>query len=298
MSTSQNSPVILEARTFDPGMAVGSVQTFAESIAAEIETAWASGVDLVLLPEFLWMGLEPLIAKERPEGRVGLEDVADVFAEECLPFLQVRLTRVDKAVVLGTAPARKDDGSVCNRAWIMTEGGWLCQDKLHLTPWEAAFSPGQSLRLWHFRGLGCVVIICLDIEVPELAARLRGAGIDLVLCPSATETSLGVERVNRCASARAVELGCHVLVSHLTGSADSELIDANTGLAAYYSPSQAAFEKKPREIRTPQVDHGTQVLRVELNPRLLEMMRRMRSETNPALLGKDLAGIFRHIPLI
>jgi predicted amidohydrolase len=92
----------------------------------------------------------------------------------------------------------------------------LYQDKLHLTPWESAFSPGDTLHLWHFAGLRIAVIICLDIEIPELSARLRDEEVDLILCPSATETVLGVERVDRCASARAVELGCHVAVSHLT----------------------------------------------------------------------------------
>lgn len=297
MSTAHPPAVLLEARTFDPSLPAGSVRGFAQAVVAQVESAWEGGADLVLLPEFTWMGLEPLLAEHQPEGKAALAVVADAFERECMPLLREKLTRADKAAVLGTAPARQADGGLRNRAWIMTEGRWLHQDKLHLTPWEDGFTPGDAIRLWRFRGLCCVVIICLDIEVPELAARLRGAGVDLVLCPSATETALGVERVNRCASARAVELGCHVAVSHLTGRAESALIDENTGLAAHYRPSQSAFQYQPREQATPRVDSGVQVLRAEIDPRALAVMRRMRAETNPALLGRDLAGTQRLIPV-
>jgi predicted amidohydrolase len=66
------------------------------------------------------------------------------------------------------------------------------------------------LRVWEFGGVRFAVIICLDIEIPEISAKLRGRGVDVILVPSATETILGVERVDRCASARAVELGAIV----------------------------------------------------------------------------------------
>jgi predicted amidohydrolase len=129
------------------------------------------------------------------------------------------------------------------------------------------------------------VVICLDIEIPELSARLRGAGVDVMLVPSATETVLGVERVDRCASARAVELGCVVGVSHLTGKAASELIDENVGRTAVYFPSQAAFRDDPRWVEGEIVAAGIHKQRVVIDHRALEVMRRMRQETNPSLLS-------------
>jgi len=103
--------------------------------------------------------------------------------------------------------------------------------------------------------------------------------------PSATETILGVERVDRCASARAVELGCIVGVSHLTGKAASELIDENVGRTAVYFPSQAAFRAEPRWVEGDIATSGVQKQRVVIDPRALEVMRRMRQETNPSSLS-------------
>jgi predicted amidohydrolase len=285
----------LALRTFDPCLDVVGIREYTLAVICMVETAWDEGAELVLLPEFTWMGLEPHVLRQ--VGSATLAEVAQAFESECLPLLKERLERPGRAVVLGTVPSLTPEGRVRNRAWIVRDGAWLYQDKLHLTPWESGFEAGDVLRLWSFGGFRMAVIICLDIEVPELSARLRDSGLDLILCPSATETLRGVERVNRCASARSVELGCHVAVSHLTGRAESELIDENIGRAAFYRPSQAAFKTLPFAEETETVSAGVARLEVRLEKRPLELMRRMTSETNPALLGKELAGIQRRIPV-
>jgi len=104
--------------------------------------------------------------------------------------------------------------------------------------------------------------------------------------PSATETILGVERVDRCASARAVELGCIVAVCHLTGKAVTDLIDVNVGRTAVYFPSQAAFRNDSRWDESEIYESGMHKQRLTLDPKLLQVMRRMPLETNPSLLKK------------
>lgn len=285
-------PLTLDLITFDPGLTVSGPDALTEVIMTQVEHSWNTGADLVMLPEFTWMALEPLIAAgaEKP-----LQCIAETFWRQLLPGIQKRLSRPDKAVVLGTVPAMETDGGLRNRAPIFADGAMMHQDKLHLTPWEQAFTPGDTLHLWNFGGFRIAVIICLDIEIPELAARLRDSAVDLILCPSATETILGTERVNRCASARAVELGCYVGVTHLTGTARSELIDVNVGRAALYRPSQAAFKDDARVEATSDFANGTHCLRVTLDRHALDVMRRMYAETNPASLGKKNAGINRVI---
>lgn len=281
----------LDLWTFDVGVQAESPQAYAEECLRRVEESWADDADLVLFPEFCWVGLERFVGNES-----GLRGVSALFWNEMWPAMRKRLERTGKAVVLGTAPFWDENTKrLFNRAPIIREGRALHQDKLHLTPWENAFSPGDVLRLWKFGGLTIAVIICLDIEVPELAARLRGRGVDLILVPSATETILGVERVGRCASARAVELGCCVGVAHLVGRAESELIDDNVGRTAFYSPSQAAFSNQTRISENPVVGSGFQRLRCVINAEALCQMRSARGETNPALLASKDAGTEREI---
>lgn len=270
----------LDLCTFDPGIHAKSPAAFAAEVTECVETSWDEGADVVLLPEFTWMGLEPLVEPK------SLQRVAEVFWHDLFPTLKSLLMRPEKAVVLGTVPFWDTERNVLlNRAPILVGDRILHQDKLHLTPWENAFAPGRELLLWEFAGLRFAVVICLDIEIPEISARLRGAGVDVVLVPSATETVLGVERVDRCASARAVELGAIVGVSHLTGTAASELIDENVGRTAVYFPSQASFLDEPRWLEGAIVASGVHKQRVVIDKRSLEVMRRMKQETNPALLA-------------
>jgi predicted amidohydrolase len=284
--------MILDLLTFDPSLASESPLAYAEEIARLVIHHWDSGADLVLLPEFTWMGLEPLI--ERAAGQATVYPaISALFWDTLLPQIQPRLSREGKAVVLGTVPyVDPTHQRVYNRAPILKDGHLSHQDKLHLTPWEKDFSQGSTLYVWSHLGFRITVIICLDIEIPEISAQLRGQKVDLILCPSATETLLGVERVDRCASARAVELGCHVAVTHLTGEAKSDLIDVNVGRLAHYTPSQASFRHGPRTLETEIWSSGVHSQRLTLDKKSLEHMRRMFIETNPSHIGKDSAGQF------
>jgi predicted amidohydrolase len=270
--------VILHLRTFDVGARFESPAALADAIAARVESSWAAGADIVALPEFLWMTLEPFA------GRDPLRDVAALFWNSLWPAMIERLGKDGKFTLLGSVPMLMPDGTLRNRAPILSDGRPLHQDKLNLTPWERDFSAGETLHIIPFRGLRVAVAVCLDVEVPELATTLRGLDLDLLLVPSATESILGVERIGRCASARAVELGCLVGVCHLTGSMRSEWIDTNIGRTGFYAPSQSPFLDTPRTIESPVLDAGETCSAFSLHAGALGEIRRLREETNPALL--------------
>jgi predicted amidohydrolase len=284
----------LELLTWDVTPGPATPRACTQAIIDEVTASWDSGADLVLLPEFTWMTLEPLL----PKSDSPLHTLSSLFWEHELPFLSRALARPDKAVVLGTCPFLDTSTNLCyNRAPILRTGDLLHQDKLHLTPWEKDFTPGTTVNLFTFKSFTIAVVICLDIEVPELSVLLRGQGVDLILCPSATETELGTERVDRCASARAVELGCHVAVSHLLGKSPSNLIDHNVGRLALYHPSQVPFSKAPRWHETPIESTGLHRLRATLDPRLLKRMRARTAETNPSLLSIQMTSPYKIIAL-
>jgi predicted amidohydrolase len=230
---------------------------------------------VVVLPEFLWLGLERFAG--------GLDAISKLFWEQLWPEILPALSLSDKCVVLGTVPFHSPEG-IANRAIVITEGRAHYQDKLCLTPWEKEFRPGRGIQPWDFLGWKLATLVCLDVEMPEHSIALRSVGVDLLLVPSATETMLGVERITRCASARAVERGCYVVVSPLVGKCDSELVDENMGRLACYTPSQAAFRKMERMDESEILTTGWHCRTWELSAQALLRMRRNRIETNPALL--------------
>lgn len=279
-------PLKIDLRTFDIGASAESPEAYAAMITTLVSESWHEGADVVLLPEFAWLGLERFV-----EGENKLEQVASLFWDTLWPGVQQQLSHSSKVCVLGTAPFLMPDGTMRNRAPILCEGRALYQDKINLTPWETGFAGGDSLHLFDYQGLQAAVIICLDIEVPELSVALRQQGVDLILVPSATESQLGMERVGRCASARAVELGCYVGVAHLVGMAESELVDENVGRLAWFTPSQSAFRRSPRENISEHYHSGFHCQRSELDRNLLLRMRRMNMETNPSQLSPGITPI-------
>jgi predicted amidohydrolase len=270
----------LELQTFDVAAPeAGTTDAFADLVARRVVAAWDDGADVVVLPELLWVGLSRFA--DSPDGTRAL---ADLFWGRLWPALQRTLLRPGKAAVLGTVPWAEPDGTLRNRAPIVSDGKVLHQDKINLTPWESSLRGGDVLRIWDFGGVRCAVVICLDIEVPELSVALRGKAVDLLLVPSATESILGVERVGRCADARAVELCCHVGLAHLVGDINSSLVDANVGRLGVFSPSQSAFGGSPRQRVSEVVSSGFHRLRAELDIAALRRQRDLALETNPARL--------------
>jgi predicted amidohydrolase len=267
----------LDLLGFDAGFPCDGPAAFANKVAELVEHSWDGGADVVLLPELLWMGLERFVAKDDP-----IRNVAALFEQRIWPDLRQRLSRPGKAAVLGTTPFVDESGALRNRAPVLTDGRALHQDKIQLTPWESAFTGGGPLRVWSFQGVRIAVVICLDIEIPEISAALRGLAVDLILVPSATETLMGVERVSRCADARSVELGCHVGLCHLLGNAESGLIDVNLGHLAAFSPSQAAFADLPRKTQTEVLTEGFHCLSLELDIEAIRRNREAHGETDPS----------------
>ena len=265
--------------TFDVGAGAVSVEAYAELMTSRVRESWDSGADIVVFPEFAWLGLAKFVDRQAE-----LKNVSVLFWETLWPELQRKLARPGKMAVLGSVPFARDDGRILNRVPLLIDGKAGHQDKLNLTPWESALGAGDVLHVWEFAGLRVAVIICLDIEVPELSVALRGRGVDLILVPSATENILGLERVGRCASARSVELGCYVGVAHLVGVGDSELIDGNVGRVAWFAPSQSPFGHEPREKSSEVVTSGFHGLRHVIDAAALAHSRANVQETNPSLL--------------
>jgi predicted amidohydrolase len=276
----------LALHTADVGACAATPDEFSQLVTQRVLESWDAGADLVVFPEFTWMGLERFAeGPQKPEG------VAALFWDMLWPEIRQRLTRPDKAVVLGTAPFLEADGSLRNRAPILSSGEFIYQDKIHLTPWESTFNGGGPLRIWSFRGYKIAVVICLDVEIPEISAALRGSGLDLMLVPSATESLLGVERVGRCADARAVELGCYVGVCHLVGQTQSVLVDVNIGQLALFSPSQSPFQAIFRSDDGVIFREGFHYRSFHLDMDLLEQSRALRDETDPSKIRPVTPGI-------
>jgi predicted amidohydrolase len=149
-------------------------------------------------------------------------------------------------IVAGSVPVRQPDGSIRNVAHLFSPmGNVYTQEKLHLTPAEATywgFSQGEGLKVFDTPIGRLAILICYDIEFPELSRLLVDAGVDLIVVPFATDERKAYLRVRYCAQARAVENTIYVVLAGNVGALPrSPAMSINFGQAAVLTPSDFAF---------------------------------------------------------
>lgn len=214
---------------------------FLALVRMQMERARAQGADLLLMPEHLG----ELWLQWAPPGLPETEEVAWIAreAEVVLPLLLDAAQRIGLACLAGTYPVRSGEG-YRNRAILrLPDGRTFTQDKLTLTPDERdpsawMFEPGDELGLVSWNGVRIAVLICLDVEQPDLAAQLVSDPPDLVLVPTDTARLSGYHRVMACARARAVELLCAVGVAGGVGTVPVPPDRPNVSGAALFVPCE------------------------------------------------------------
>lgn len=214
--------------------------------------------------------LKELIVKARGE--------IIVFPEYLLELVDRPKIKSDKLIIWGSKIKKNK-----NQLYIQNKNEKLNYSKMCLTPWEKELRAGEELLVFEFKKMKVAVLICFEVEFPKLSKKLKKEDIDLLIVPAATESRLGYERVSRCASSRAIELGCAVVTCHLIGRSDNELIDENVGNHNLYLPAQSLFNGFQRMYENPLLEYGEVVHNFLIPIQRLRAQKEIFDETNPAL---------------
>jgi predicted amidohydrolase len=200
-----------------------TVEAFLAHTGESVEQAVAQGAEVVLFPELASTGLlgsindhEVTTASVAADYRHVLTGYAQSIADGL-----IRLAAAHGVVIVGGSHNRTaEDGSLRNTAYVAHPDGRLeLQDKIHLTPQEHALGVrgGDELLVTKLGPFTAGVLICADIQFPELSRHLVHRGVDLILCPSLTWNRRGVHRVRTGCQARAIENQLYVVMSPLVG---------------------------------------------------------------------------------
>jgi len=119
------------------------------------------------------------------------------------------------------------------------------QSKLHITPDEKAYwgvTGGDTLNVFE-TDIGKIgILVCYDVEFPELSRLLAEGGMKVLFVPFWTDTKNAYLRVRRCAQARAIENECYVVITGSVGNLPKvENMDIQYSQAAMFSPADFAF---------------------------------------------------------
>ncbi len=149
-------------------------------------------------------------------------------------------------LIAGSHPNLRD-GLLYNTAFMFSpKGDVFMQDKIHLTRWEREkwdTTPGSKLHLFHTDYGAISILICYDIEFPELARQVCEAGADILFVPSSTDDRQGFWRVRYCAHARAIENQVYVAMTSTVGNLPVEGLSMHYGQASILTPSDFGFSR-------------------------------------------------------
>jgi predicted amidohydrolase len=117
--------------------------------------------------------------------------------------------------------------------------------KLHITPSEVSawgMVGGNSITTFDTDCGKIGILICYDVEFPELPRLLAENGMQILFVPFLTDTQNGYTRVRNCAQARAIENECYVAIAGSVGNLPKvHNMDIQYAQSAVFTPSDFAF---------------------------------------------------------
>lgn len=198
--------------------------------------------DFVLLPEYWAAPLMAQFNQEDPPVAIrGLATFTDELRDEL-----VRLALAYNINIVGGSMPIYTGEKLYNGSFLARrDGTWDVQYKLHVTSDEAAYwgmNGGDELKVFDTDVGKVGILICYDVEFPELPRLLAERGMRILFVPYWTDTRNAYLRVQRCAAARAIENECYVVIAGSVGNLPKvENMDIQYGQAAVYTPSDFAF---------------------------------------------------------
>ena len=198
--------------------------------------------DFALFPE-LFHG--PLLARyndmNQADAMRELSKITDLVRDR---FLQLAI-KYNVNIITGSLP-ETTDGVLRNVGFLCHRNGRIDKyEKIHVTPDETSYwgmTGGNSLQVFDTDAGRIGILICYDVEFPELPRLLAKDGMQLLFVPFLTDTQNAYMRVRCCAQARAIENECYVAIAGSVGNLPKvENMDIQYSQAAVFTPCDFAF---------------------------------------------------------
>jgi len=136
---------------------------------------------------------------------------------------------------------------------VLYNVGFLCKrdgssemyTKIHITPNESlhwGMKGGSQIKTFDTDCGKIGIMICYDVEFPELSRLMADEGMNILFVPFLTDTQNGYTRVKHCAQSRAIENECYVAIAGCVGNLPKvNNMDIQYAQSAVFTPSDFAF---------------------------------------------------------
>ena len=225
---------------------IQSFEEFKSIISYYVNVAHDYRCDFLLFPELFTLQLLSIDAKMvTPEE--SMEKLTE-YTEKLKEMFKELAVKCNVNIIAGSHPTKMSDGGIHNVAYAFLRNGSMYeQAKIYPTPDEKYWwkiRGGEKLQAIPTDCGAIGILICYDVEFPELSRYLSDQGVHIIFVPFCTAERQGYLRVRYCAHARAVENQCYVVLSGNVGNLPQvKNMDIQYAQSAILTPCDFVFSR-------------------------------------------------------
>ena len=243
-----------------------TIDTFYEQVEFFVNVMADYKSDFILFPELF---NTPLLAPfNHLSERESMFKLAELTEEIKLKLSEFAIG-YNINIIAGSMPL-VDNGELYNISYLLHRDGKIDEHrKIHITPNEKKYygmKGGNEIKVIDTDCGKVGLVICYDVEFPELPRILADQGMKILFVPYLTDTQNAYTRVRHCAAARAIENECYVAIAGCVGNLPGvNNMDIQFGQAAVFTPSDFAFPSNAIKGEATPNTETTLIVDVDLN---------------------------------
>lgn len=265
-----------------------NVDAFYEQVEFFVDVVSGYGADFALFPEFFNTPLmEPYNHLPTTEAMRELASLTAATKEK----IQQLAVSYNVNIISGSMPFLEADNKLYNVSYLCHRSGKTDEyRKVHITPNETKYYGmygGDQVRAFDTDCGRVGILICYDVEFPELGRILADQGLQILFVPFLTDTQNGYIRVRNCAQARAIENECYVAIAGSVGNLPRvNNMDIQYAQSAVFTPSDFAFPNNG--VKAEATPNTEMVLVVDVDLNLLKELNQYGTVKNLLDRRRDL----------
>jgi predicted amidohydrolase/ribosomal protein S18 acetylase RimI-like enzyme len=224
---------------------IESWNEFARQCRFFVDVAADYHTDIALFPELFTAQLLSLVAGSDPA--TSARRLAELTPDYIRLFGELAVKYAVNIVAGSQFMIESDD--LYNVSFLFRRDGSIeKQYKIHVTPNERRWwglQGGDRVEVFDTDRGKVAILICYDVEFPELARMAASRGAQILLVPFNTSDREGYQRVRICAQARCIENHVYAALAGCVGNLPFvENADIHYAQSAIFTPSDVGFARE------------------------------------------------------
>lgn len=218
---------------------------FEQHIEFFVDTSSDYRSDFVVFPEMLTMQLLSFLPQKNPSDAIR---ALSKFTPQYEALFTRLAIKYNINIIAGSHFIVENDNLFNISYLFRRDGTHEKQNKIHITPHEKKWwgvKSGNKIKVFNTDKGKIAIIICYDVEFPELSRIAVSKGAKILFVPFNTDDRRGYLRVRYCAQARAIENQVYVVITGCVGNLPAvENLDVHFSQSAIFTPSDVEFHRE------------------------------------------------------